>query len=140
MQNKFLWKKNKRTISFKKMYSWYHYRRKRRGWQPLSLQRCIWHLKKARECTGQNVACTYLPNPSTMCTMQHKVKKAGEFNFPQLYCSSWHEVQPQNLNNMHGLNVVQTSVAILWLVGWLVGLVLWHINLCRLFNTKSILM
>ena len=26
------------------------------------------------------------------------------------------------------------------LVGWLVGWVLWHINLCRLFNTKSIFM
>ena len=27
-----------------------------------------------------------------------------------------------------------------WLVGWLVGLILWHIYLCRLFNTKSIFM
>ena len=26
------------------------------------------------------------------------------------------------------------------LVGWLVGWVLWHINLCRLFNAKSIFM
>ena len=25
-------------------------------------------------------------------------------------------------------------------VGWLVGWVLWHINLCRLFNAKSIFM
>ena len=25
-----------------------------------------------------------------------------------------------------------------WLVGWLVGWVLLHINLCRLFNAKSI--
>ena len=25
-------------------------------------------------------------------------------------------------------------------VGWLVGWVLWHINLCRLFNAKSIIM
>ena len=27
---------------------------------------------------------------------------------------------------------------ICWLVGWLVGCVLWHINLCRSFNAKSI--
>ena len=28
-----------------------------------------------------------------------------------------------------------------WLVGWLVGwLGLWHVNLCRLFNAKSIFM
>ena len=26
------------------------------------------------------------------------------------------------------------------LFGWLVGLVLWHINLCRLFNAKSVFM
>ena len=26
------------------------------------------------------------------------------------------------------------------LIGWLVGWVLWHINLCRLFNAKSIFM
>ena len=28
----------------------------------------------------------------------------------------------------------------IWLVGWLVGLILWHINLCRLFKAKSIFM
>ena len=28
----------------------------------------------------------------------------------------------------------------IWLVGWLVGCNLWHINLCRLFNAKSIVM
>ena len=28
----------------------------------------------------------------------------------------------------------------LWKVGWLVGWILWHINLCRLFTAKSIFM
>ena len=26
-----------------------------------------------------------------------------------------------------------------WLVGWFVGCSLWHINICTLFNAKSIL-
>ena len=31
------------------------------------------------------------------------------------------------------------SIELDWLVDWLVGWVLWHINLCRLFNAKSFL-
>ena len=32
----------------------------------------------------------------------------------------------------------QTNFCDFWLVGWLVGLVLWHINLSMLFNAMSI--
>ena len=49
----------------------------------------------------------------------------GFSNYINIHISRAHDVQ----------NEVEIMVD--WLVGWLVGF-LWHINLCRLFNTKSI--
>ena len=41
------------------------------------------------------------------------------------------------LNKFNIINKITWFVLVGWLVGWLVGF-LWHINLCRLLNAKSI--
>ena len=52
--------------------------------------------------------------------------------------SSYFFVSCYTVASQHLTSVNNVSVALHGLVGWLVVWVLWHINLCRLSNAKSI--
>ena len=54
------------------------------------------------------------------------------FHDPFFFWQHWHDLHALGFHNL--IN----RCGPIRLVGWLVGLVLWHINLCRLFDDKSI--